>query len=579
MSYDQDKVVDFQGLGEPTNIQSRAQPTKRRTNTSNPRIPQDRRIPINIDEYNTKRHSLGGGVSSYIDEDNTVNETHAKNIFGTQNSAPRLPNALREGLDKSKYSNTTHFKKKSFVDEGKDVIEKAVHNYIKEIKEGLTDTIRTEATNKLKDVAKYYLNQSEQVVEDTLMHTHAKFVRAAYHNYNDIDVHEYLNHEDHAYAGIHKYRIDEQLSTKDNIVLFNAETGEAVMACRGTNPTSLGDWIVNAKLAFTEGGGADTVRFKEGVAQMEKVVAKYGKEYTSVSGHSQGAWLSAQLGQLFDIEGHHFDTAISPKMIRDNLEGLFKENTAIQTHYRVPGDLVSMLGYALPTAEHGHPLNKIKTIGHVVEDIKDAVSIHALSQYDPIPTSAFRETVNVARGSVTTSYMRAVKVFGEHAGTALGVGFDAYYDLRHGNIIESGVNMSIDMAKNLAEDYALAFIGAAGILGAPETGGTSTWASVAAGAATIAGMEYTAGVIKEATHDFIHNSSKETIEAVESTGYAIGDAVKDLPHELESTGYAIGDVAKSTGYAIGDAAKGLPHEMAHEFNDMGKAVSKIFNGW
>lgn len=76
--------------------------------------------------------------------------------------------------------------------------------------------------------------------------------------------------------------MDEELSTIDNLLLNNAETEEVNESNRGATDNPIGrtksfphDWKINGHIS---GEQSNTKRVQQGQKQLEKVMAKYGKE-------------------------------------------------------------------------------------------------------------------------------------------------------------------------------------------------------------------------------------------------------------------------------------------------------------
>jgi predicted esterase YcpF (UPF0227 family) len=143
--------------------------------------------------------------------------------------------------------------------------------------------------------------------------------------------------------------VDKSLSTLDNGVLHNKITGETHISFRGTTDDLkktdqfLSDWNTNRKIMFNPKAAENSTRFTEASAQTEKVIAKYGKRFTTVSGHSMGGGISSLIGQEKDIRGFHFNPAISPKQVSDNSKGLFGKNIEKQVVYKSHMDFASPL--------------------------------------------------------------------------------------------------------------------------------------------------------------------------------------------------------------------------------------------
>ena len=88
---------------------------------------------------------------------------------------------------------------------------------------------------------------------------------------------------------------DESLSTKTSKVYYNPETGQSVVAHRGTSGFT--DWFNNAVYAY---GGEKlykmTPRYKEAERVQKEASKKYGNENLTTIGHSQGGLQSELLG-------------------------------------------------------------------------------------------------------------------------------------------------------------------------------------------------------------------------------------------------------------------------------------------
>lgn len=88
---------------------------------------------------------------------------------------------------------------------------------------------------------------------------------------------------------------DEKLSTKTSKVYYNPETGQSVVAHRGTSGFT--DWFNNAVYAY---GGEKlykmTPRYKEAERVQQEASKKYGNENLTTIGHSQGGLQSELLG-------------------------------------------------------------------------------------------------------------------------------------------------------------------------------------------------------------------------------------------------------------------------------------------
>ena len=92
------------------------------------------------------------------------------------------------------------------------------------------------------------------------------------------------------------FQQDRELSTKTSKVYINPETGQTVVAHRGT--AGVMDWGNN--LVYALGGRKaykHTSRFKEAQRVQKAAEAKYGREHISTIGHSQGGLQAELLGR------------------------------------------------------------------------------------------------------------------------------------------------------------------------------------------------------------------------------------------------------------------------------------------
>ena len=79
---------------------------------------------------------------------------------------------------------------------------------------------------------------------------------------------------------------------------------------------------MNRKLFFNPEAAENSSRFVEAGFQTDRVVAKYGKRFLTVSAHSQGGGISSLIAQKKDIAGFHFNPAISSKQVAENASSL-----------------------------------------------------------------------------------------------------------------------------------------------------------------------------------------------------------------------------------------------------------------
>lgn len=175
---------------------------------------------------------------------------------------------------------------------------------------------------------------------------------------------------------------DESLSTKTSKVYVNPETGQAVVAHKGTSGFT--DWFNNAVYAV---GGTKaykmTPRFKEAQRVQHQAEEKYGKDKISTIGHSQGGLQAELLGQnthevitlnkaTRPFENIKGDNQYDIKSSRDIVSSLnpFQNNpfTPKKGHdIIIPAKSLNILDeHSIETLER---LENDKTIGHGVRKI------------------------------------------------------------------------------------------------------------------------------------------------------------------------------------------------------------------
>ena len=86
------------------------------------------------------------------------------------------------------------------------------------------------------------------------------------------------------------YKLDPELSTKENKVFYNPYSNRVIQSVAGTNPLSARDLGTDAYLAFLgQAGLKATNRYKEAESTLEKVRGKYKKAKRTLIGHSLGS--------------------------------------------------------------------------------------------------------------------------------------------------------------------------------------------------------------------------------------------------------------------------------------------------
>ena len=122
----------------------------------------------------------------------------------------------------------------------------------------------------IKKGIQYSIDGTEKIGESLSQHKYSRIANSSYDYFNSkgqIDsVHEDLQNSKYVYIDdLKDFKVDEELSTIDNLVLHNAKTGETSVSYRGTtdNPmrtkSFLKDWRINGQIA---GGKSNTIRVK-----------------------------------------------------------------------------------------------------------------------------------------------------------------------------------------------------------------------------------------------------------------------------------------------------------------------------
>lgn len=124
------------------------------------------------------------------------------------------------------------------------------------------------------------------------------------------------------------YDYDPELSSMENKVFVNRETGKPSIAYRGS--TTATDWIGNLKLGL----GFKDPEAEKRIQLADKVKAKYG-EVDTIYGHSRGGFLAEKAGERTGAKVVTYNKATLP-------QDIFKSIRPEQTDIRVKGDVVSL---------------------------------------------------------------------------------------------------------------------------------------------------------------------------------------------------------------------------------------------
>jgi len=380
-----------------------------------------------------------------------------------------------------------------------------------------TDEVNFNLTNFLKSqVASgidHLTDETKEVVETLAQHKYSKLADASYTHYNtkgDVDaVHEGLSDDNLSYIDdLADFKVDESLSTRDNLVLHNEVTGETHIAYRGTTDKVSGqffkDWKVNGQIT---GGSTHTTRVKQAQEQFGEVVSKYGKENLSVSGHSQGGHVSYEIGVKNDVPGYHYNPAINSTQVKE--AGRYAGNVSEQAVFKQPLDFASPLAYHKNLAKSNTKVN----IVHNLHGKDSVIETHSIDNFAPTPKEVMGDVVVAERRTFAGSVAKG-------AGHIAGIGLTAYSfaeDVKKDNSI---VEVAVDAGKQ-AEMYVVdGEIMATGLTLAPETMGASL--VVAMGATIINDM------MASSASDYVKEEIPKVGQAFQETGKKVGRFFKKL---------------------------------------------------
>jgi hypothetical protein len=272
-----------------------------------------------------------------------------------------------------------------------------------------TNTLSADLGDHIGERLESDINKKHKDAESIDQHKYARLANASYDHFNGKSVHENLRKSQYDYIGdLKDFEMDDELSTKDDLVLHNAKTGETVISYRGTTDDPVGkpknfvqDWLVNGQIA---GGSTHTSRAKTAEKQADQVIQKYGKQNLVVTGHSQGGGISYHIATKYDLEGHHYNPAINHSNVAQ--AGKYANNKNAQTIYKTHLDFASPLAYS-------KNLNKSNTTVHTVGTIKgmdSPVSTHSIDQFSPTPLTVHADgTVSVKRQTAKQSIKNGIK--------------------------------------------------------------------------------------------------------------------------------------------------------------------------
>ena len=359
----------------------------------------------------------------------------------------------------------------------------------------------------LKTGANQLIDETEVVTESIAQHKYSQLANASYTYYNSKGnagtVHEGL---DSSYIeDLNGFRVDADLSSRDNVVLHNSATGETHVAYRGTADREFfKDWKVNGEIA---GGSTHTTRVQEAQVQFDRVVGKYGDSNLTVSGHSQGGHVSYEMAVRNDVEGFHYNPAINSTQVRN--AGQYAGNVSQQMVYKQPLDFASPLAYNKNLSKSNTKLN----IVHNLHGKDSVIDTHSIDNFAPTPKEIAGDVVKVERRTLAGSVVKG-------AGHIAGVGMSAYQFAEDVKSDRTAADVAVDAGK-IAEEYVVdGEILTAGLALAPETMGLSVVVSL--GAVVINDL------VAEHAADYVQEEIPKVGETLKNTGRKVGRWFKKL---------------------------------------------------
>jgi hypothetical protein len=305
----------------------------------------------------------------------------------------------------------------------------------------------------IKKGIQYSIDGTEIIGESLSQHKYSRLASSSYDYFNSrgkIDaVHEGLQNPKYDYIDdLKDFTVDEELSTIDNLVLYNSKTGETNVSYRGTtdNPmrtkSFLRDWRINGQIA---GGKSNAVRVKQAQKQLNKVVKKYGKSELSLSGHSQGGHVSYEMGVANDIPSYSYNPAINMSQLKSAEK--YSGNASKHVIFKTPLDFASPLAHDTKTLAKSN--TSVKIVNNLVGK-DDPLASHSIDQFAPTPKEITGEVVKVERRKIAGAVMHGV---GTTVNVGLGVydwGLDLNKDVnkKGSNITEKVADSTIDTAKD-----------------------------------------------------------------------------------------------------------------------------------
>jgi hypothetical protein len=186
--------------------------------------------------------------------------------------------------------------------------------------------------------------------ETVEQHKYARLSMASYYHNNQKFVNELFEKMEE----LKDFELDNELSTEEHSVFFNTTTNEVVISFRGT--TTLDDVKTDSHILMSR--EKNTERYKRSEDVFEKTQVKYMESEITTTGHSLGGGVSLHISEKYDVQGHHYNPAISATQVfsKDHYN-----NGSTQTIYRTKLDPVSIGGEII--ADH-QPKRKVVSVGN-----------------------------------------------------------------------------------------------------------------------------------------------------------------------------------------------------------------------
>jgi len=156
------------------------------------------------------------------------------------------------------------------------------------------------------------------------------------------------------------YKIDQELSNQDSLVLVGEETGDIKVAYRGTKWKNLEDIKGNASIAM--GADEGSTQYNRAMDQINKVKTKYKVLPDELVGFSKGSAIGMRMGEKFSIDTTNFNPFLGKGLI--NAVGNSKN-----TIYRTATDFPSM-GIALKGSNPNYDIKVIDAVKPSISPMK-----------------------------------------------------------------------------------------------------------------------------------------------------------------------------------------------------------------